>query len=448
MVKQGEFLVLNSFLDFFLYHGFIFELFISSALFVCYFKRRKLFALRLLGALAVFIGISFFWNYIEYSVFTPTTTPIYVPMIKYVSNFALLVLAIYVCFDKNLTVSLFCGIAGFSTQHGTYKLAEIILRLCQGGGLAPWLCYLLYVLVEAIVYVIVFLAFSKKIRDAEEQYLQNKPIIYLAIALILYTTMFQYSNRLDMDAFIIYALYDILCSVFTLSLQFGILRSGKIQHELQVMEHLHHLEKTQYDASKKNMELLNIKFHDLKHLISTMGNVSFDDKYELERAIAIYDTTIKTGNETIDVILAEKSIFCDQIGVRFEKIVDGKLLSFMREADVYSLFGNAIDNAIEAVKNVADVERRVVTLMVRETRGMILIRLENFFDGEIEFEDGLPVTTKENKLYHGYGTKSIRNVVGKYGGDLFITAKNGLFELNVLFPLPTEENHKNTADEL
>lgn len=420
--------------SFFIRHGYVLELVLSTALFVLPFKRRNYFLLRVLGTLLVFILVSFFWNYLENSVFTPQTVPIYVPMIRYNIFFVLICVAIYFCFDRSLVASLFVGIAGFSTQHGAYKLGEMVMRSLDG-LVVPEICNLLYVVTEFGVYALVYFLFGRKFKYVEKEYLENKQIIYLSIALMMYTTMFQYSNRLELGSYLVYAFYDVLCSIFTLALQYGILHSGKIQHEYKVMEHLRHLEKTQYDLSKKNVELLNIKYHDLKHMISEMGNIPYDDKYELERAISIYDTTIKTGSEVLDVILTEKSMFCDQKGVRFERIADGKLLSFMSNSDVYSLFGNAIDNAVEAVTMLNDPERRVVTLMVRETRGMVLIHIENFYDGDIEFDDGLPVTTKENKLYHGYGVKSIRNIVNKYNGDFFIRAEDGVFRLDILFPL-------------
>ena len=420
--------------SFFIRHGYVLELVLSTALFVLPFKRRNYFLLRVLGTLLVFILVSFFWNYLENSVFTPQTVPIYVPMIRYNIFFVLICVAIYFCFDRSLVASLFVGIAGFSTQHGAYKLGEMVMRSLDG-LVVPEICNLLYVVTEFGVYALVYFLFGRKFKYVEKVYLENKQIIYLSIALMMYTTMFQYSNRLELGSYLVYAFYDVLCLIFTLALQYGILHSGKIQHEYKVMEHLRHLEKTQYDLSKKNVELLNIKYHDLKHMISEMGNIPYDDKYELERAISIYDTTIKTGSEVLDVILTEKSMFCDQKGVRFERIADGKLLSFMSNSDVYSLFGNAIDNAVEAVTMLNDPERRVVTLMVRETRGMVLIHIENFYDGDIEFDDGLPVTTKENKLYHGYGVKSIRNIVNKYNGDFFIRAEDGVFRLDILFPL-------------
>lgn len=66
----------------------------------------------------------------------------------------------------------------------------------------------------------------------------------------------------------------------------------------------------------------------------------------------------------------------------------------------------------------------------------MLLRFENYYEGTLEFEGGLPVTTKKDKAYHGFGIKSIRYTAAKYGGSVTVKAKDNWFEMKVLFPLP------------
>ena len=58
----------------------------------------------------------------------------------------------------------------------------------------------------------------------------------------------------------------------------------------------------------------------------------------------------------------------------------------------------------------------------------------------------MPVTTKPNKMYHGFGMKSIRNVVEKYGGTLVIKAEGGIFRLNILLPMGKTANGGKSGD--
>ena len=70
---------------------------------------------------------------------------------------------------------------------------------------------------------------------------------------------------------------------------------------------------------------------------------------------------------------------------------------------------------------------------------MVTINLKNSFIGEVKLDDdGFPVTTKEDKRYHGFGLKSIRYVVEKYDGSVAVQVEDGMFNLNVLVPLPSQ----------
>ena len=50
-------------------------------------------------------------------------------------------------------------------------------------------------------------------------------------------------------------------------------------------------------------------------------------------------------------------------------------------------------------------------------------------------ENGLPLTTKKDKDYHGFGMKSIQLVVNKYDGDLNVNVANNVFSLSIMFPV-------------
>ena len=106
----------------------------------------------------------------------------------------------------------------------------------------------------------------------------------------------------------------------------------------------------------------------------------------------------------------------------------------MKDYDIYSLFGNALDNAIEYVLNLEE-EKRFIRLNVKIIGENLLIHMENYFSGELIYDNGLPKTTKEDKDYHGYGMKSIQLIVNKYDGDLNISLDNNVFSLFIMFPI-------------
>lgn len=161
-----------------------------------------------------------------------------------------------------------------------------------------------------------------------------------------------------------------------------------------VLQQMMRQQRQQMELSKETVELINIKCHDIRKQLYTLGSrVPTEELDELKKAVDIYGSTVKTGNETLDVLLAERSIVCKGRGIQLDYIADGAKLDFLKPGEVYSLFGNALDNAIEAVTSL-EPDRRYIGLQVRAERGMLLIRMENCAAEPLHFVDGLPQTTK------------------------------------------------------
>lgn len=191
-----------------------------------------------------------------------------------------------------------------------------------------------------------------------------------------------------------------------------------------------------FDVILKYVEALNIRLHDLRHLIRDCGgraaSVEPGALEEIEREVSAYDTAVKTGNAALDTVLTEKVAFGRRRGVQLLCTADGAAIGFMRPSDLYALFGNALDNAIEAAAAESDPERRVITLSVRSLTGMAAVNVENYCSTELDFRDGLPLTTKDDKNRHGFGMKSMRLIAERYGGSLEASQHGDVFSLNIL----------------
>ena len=109
---------------------------------------------------------------------------------------------------------------------------------------------------------------------------------------------------------------------------------------------------------------------------------------------------------------------------------------------MYSLFGNALDNATEAVMKIADPAARTIGLRLAAEDKFVTLTVYNSYEGEIATKDGLPVSAKKDAAFHGFGIKSIRYTVDKYGGGMSVRWKDGVFTLNILFPVPSSVGGK------
>lgn len=228
--------------------------------------------------------------------------------------------------------------------------------------------------------------------------------------------------------------------ITVLYLQHGLFQKSAIRQELAMMNTLWMQQKAQYDLSKENIALINRKCHDLKHQIRAMRAIFTEEqqkKYfqDIEQSVRIYDVLAKTGNEVLDTVLTEKSLVCEANGIQANCVADGRVLAFMDPVDLYTIFGNALDNAIESVSTIEDRTRRIIDVQVYSEKQMLVIQIINPITQELVFDaEDLPVTTKEQNGYHGFGLRSIRHTVKKYGGFMTVKVEDGAFYLRLLLP--------------
>ena len=174
--------------------------------------------------------------------------------------------------------------------------------------------------------------------------------------------------------------------------------------------------------------------------VRAMAGSEAQEKYlrEAEESVGIYDAIFQTGNEVLDTVLTEKSLYCGANGIRLGCVADGKLLAFMDSVDIYAILGNALDNAIEGVQSLGDSEKRMIDVLICRERQFAVLQVVNPLEGALKFRDGLPVSTKPRDGYHGFGLKSIRHTVEQYGGFTTVNTQNGYFCLKILIPLKSK----------
>lgn len=221
-------------------------------------------------------------------------------------------------------------------------------------------------------------------------------------------------------------------------------RELEMKYELDAIHNVLETQYVQYRQSRESIEVINRKYHDLKHQIAALRAEPDPQRRgewldAMESDIAVYEAQNKTGNPVLDTVLTGKSLYCQKHNISLTCVADGSQLNFMEVMDICTIFGNALDNAIESVLQLPDKEQRLIHLSVSGQKGFLLILVENYYAGELQFENGLPVSTKGDDKFHGFGVKSIRYSAERYGGTVTITTENHWFHLKILIPLPKRE---------
>ena len=356
---------------------------------------------------------------------------------------------IYICNDFSLREAGFYFVKAFINGEFAASLCWQIyyyLRYVRGiqGELLKWVEL---ILVYAVIFTILALMELNLKKDLEELHITRRELL---VVIIIAASVFAMSNLsyLDqnglfsgtfvMDIFIIRTLVD-LSGIAVLYAYHVQVKEIQIRFEKDTLHNIMEMQYKNYQLSKENIDMVNQKYHDLKHqinLLKTQAYVGKSTSYleKMEREIRVYETQNKTGNQILDAVLTNKAMICQNKEIELKFIVDGGALSFMEDMDVSALFGNMLDNAIESAEKQQEKQKRLIWLYVTKEKQFVRIRTENYCDEKVRFKNGMPVTTKKDRRLHGYGMKSIKSTVEKYHGSVVAAQENNWFELKILLP--------------
>ena len=364
---------------------------------------------------------------------------------------------IYVCNDFSLREAGFYCVKAFINGEFAASLCwQIYYYLTYIKGIyGEYWRWIELILVYTAVFTILALMEQSLKKDLEEIHITRRE---LEVVIIIAASVFAMSNLsyLDqnglfsgsfiMDIFIIRTLVD-LSGVAVLYAYHVQVKEIQIRFEKDTLRNIMEMQYKNYQLSKENIDMVNQKYHDLKHQINLLKTQSYTGKStkyleQMEKEIKVYETQNKTGNAILDAVLTNKAMICQNKEIELKFIIDGEALSFMDEMDVSALFGNMLDNAIESTEKQIEKDKRLIWLYVTREKHFVRIRTENYCDGKILFKNGMPVTTKRDRRFHGYGMKSIKSTVEKYNGSVVAAQENNWFELKILLPIDNKKNIK------
>ena len=187
-------------------------------------------------------------------------------------------------------------------------------------------------------------------------------------------------------------------------------------------------------------------FHDFHHHIGAMRQLLAHDKYkeaaayldELQAPLREIRAGHWTGDETADYLISVKKKTADDTGIAMQIQVEFPRRTNIRSADLCTILGNLLDNALEAAAKVTPQEERFIRLTIRRINQMLVIKVENCFAAPLKKKGGELQTTKEGGL-HGWGLKSARAAAERYDGTVQTSCEGEIFRAVVLLSYQKEE---------
>ena len=416
---------------------FPFEMLSAALVFSWPLKRRSRFLLRILVSLplcfvlSIVCMTSFYQVLIAVPVFDAGTSVFWCA-----SLFLLCVVFVWCNHETRLWEAVYCAACAYLMEHLAYCV-RILCRLflpesaMESGAWG-------YFLSLIVIYGAAYLLFARQmiqdgslVTTARESLALTLVTLTMVIGMSLAASAYQFETA--------HAVYASFCCVAVLFGQLKQQKQIKYQSELALQRQMWSVHKTQYEMSRESIEIINRKCHDLKYQVAALKHIHDPEQRSdiidsLQSSVMIYDAALETGNEILDTVLTEKSLICGKHEIALSCIADGKQLTFLDPVDLYTLVGNALDNAIEATADLP-AEERFIRMRVKEKAGLIFLQVENPYRGTLRLRDGLPMTHKNDQQNHGFGLRSIRDIGEKYRGLLSLKTENNQFVLLLTFPV-------------
>ena len=374
--------------------------------------------------------------------------------VPFVLAMAVMVLAIVTCVwtnVKDVTWTLFAGIKAFI--YGEFA-ASLCWQIYYGLAVQhaifqawQWRIAIMLAVFAAIAGIFYLMERSLHLERTEivpaPQDLIVEAIIVIAVYIVSNLSYVDddglFSGSFARDVFAIRTLVD-MSGVAMIHAFHRQLIEIQTRFENDMLHRIMQMQYQSYQLSQESIDMVNRKYHDLKHQIALLRSEAASDRTvdsldRLEKDIRIYEAQRHTGNPVLDAILTSKSLYCQSHEIELKFIADGKPLAMMEDMEIAALFGNMLDNAIESAERISDPAKRIIRLHVAADKGFLRVRIENYCAEQLRFVDGMPVTTKRDKRYHGFGMKSMRHTVEKYGGSIVAVQSDGWFELKILIPI-------------
>lgn len=414
----------------------------AQMLFVFKWKRKEHFIPKLLIWLAAYFAVI---------MLVPESVPAGGVLIP--TNTLCILLALFTgvlaCFEISPKGAVYAAVSASLLQHIASEVYALSVTCLLPGGrdisaaemsvpyLYSWNMSLAVLFSYTITYAAAYFIFSKNMRDSSAVEIQPLSLTTIVgSAVILIHIIYDNAINIGLSGEPLFMAVDMLCCIVLLQLLHSLNRA---EVDEKIFRRMLKDYQNHYSALTASIDTINRRSHDLKYQIEAIKNITTSEEQEkvirqLQRDVSIYETMARTGNAPLDNTISERAFICESKKIRFDYFFDGKAIDFMDALDIYILFGNLLDNAIECVEKYPEEEKRIITLKGGIKNGILLIRIENYCDMEVPLQNGLPKTSKEDESSHGIGTKSALHVVEKYNGHIVYMQSKEMFYADIIFP--------------
>ncbi|MBE6835465.1 MAG: GHKL domain-containing protein [Ruminococcaceae bacterium] len=359
---------------------------------------------------------------------------IYANNTSYVNEITMLVVNFLfskICFNISTKSSIFHSsfllAVLFSAELITSAMMSYLLHIPLDAYRESFSAFVILVVISKTVYFFVCKLIShffsyKKLSEADfkrTSVLFIYPLMTIAmLTTLLYASVkYNFSRELNMACVVLSFLSIVFCCFIFIYNQWVQKQQLELM-TLQTLKEKDELNRTFYQLLEQKNEEQRVLTHDIKHhlfAISAMNDTTEIKNYisginpDLEK----YQYIGRTNNKMLDLILNKYSMLAKNEGIEFKADIRTSNLLFIDDNDLVSLLGNLLDNAFEAARTST---QKKVLMITNNEKSFVLLSVINSCSSVPVIDNDKLVSTKTDKRFHGYGTKSIEKTAEKYNG--------------------------------
>lgn len=378
------------------------------------------------------------------------------PLLRLVSVTALQIVYSYICFPGRRLGKLLCGctymLIALTSEHIVFRITDLLFQSSLRRLLEPnagrYCMVVLYL-------IICFIAALGLIRLIKNQYVLpvKAQLLLFAMVLLILAFLDQLANMtITISSLEVYEdiaimtdiayMLIIIFAIVTLNIMIWFAKVCQEKNNLLVKQHWDASRIKELEAAQDAVAALRAWRHDIRNHVQMV--IGFLESGHVDRALSyirdssgVEDYTsllTNSGNLALDNVLSAGFMKAKRHGIQINYTIKCCGIFPMSDTDISSLFGNLLDNAIEATLHLPNANERYIEITVERVDQMFRIIVENSCDGIYNF-DGDALKSRKTELGHGLGLARIIQIVEHAGGFYRLKPKETYFEIMIVIPI-------------
>lgn len=211
----------------------------------------------------------------------------------------------------------------------------------------------------------------------------------------------------------------------------------ELKYKITLYEKQEKLNYEYYARQADNYKTALTVIHDIRKHVKVLGELDQKGTFQEVQSYAdAFENMLSPlllkhycENAILNIIINDKADYCTKNAIEFDVNVCDADIDFMEPTDITTIFGNLLDNAVEACKKT---EKGRITLEINPFNGLVYVELSNSFSGELRLDArGFPLSDKGE--HHGIGLRNVEKSLKKYNGSMEFSIEDGMFVVKILF---------------